>query len=147
MRRTSCAARWWAARFLAQLVAARLGALFCHSERRQSNTAGTSAGDGGLYAATYRLPEALAARLPGLRVAVVDDVVNAGSAVRATLAALVHAAAQPVAFGALLTLGTTPATVAAAAGLPLETLATRENQIWEPEQCPQCASGEPLQTP
>jgi orotate phosphoribosyltransferase len=170
--------------FLAQLVAARLGVRFCHSERagadlrgrragseeratehrrsgsapqrarspadaqrRQSNTVRTSMGDGGLYAATYRLPDALAVRLPGLRVAVVDDVVNAGSAVRATLAALTSAGAQPVALGALLALGATPAAVAAAVGLPLEAVATRENQIWEPEHCPLCARREPLQTP
>jgi orotate phosphoribosyltransferase len=126
--------------FLAQLVAARLGVRFCHTQR-------ASSGDGGLYAATYRLPDALAVRLPGLRVAVVDDVVNAGSAVRATLAALTSAGAQPVALGALLALGTTPAAVAAAVGLPLEALATRENQIWEPEYCPLCARREPLQEP
>jgi orotate phosphoribosyltransferase len=126
--------------FLAQLVAMRLGVRFCHTER-------VSAGDGGLYAATYRLPGALADRLRGLRVAVVDDVVNAGSSVRATLAALTQAGARPVALGALLTLGSTPATVAAAAGLPLETVATRENEIWEPQRCPRCANGEPLQTP
>ena len=126
--------------FLAQLVAARLGVRFCHTER-------ASTGDGGLYAATYRLPAAQAARIPGLRVAVVDDVVNAGSAVRATLAALTSAEAQPVALGALLALGATPAAVAAAVGLPLEAVATRENQIWEPEHCPLCAREEPLQTP
>jgi orotate phosphoribosyltransferase len=126
--------------FLAQLVAARLGVRFCHTQR-------ASSGDGGLYAATYRLPDALAVRLPGLRVAVVDDVVNAGSAVRATLAALTSAGAQPVALGALLALGTTPAAVAAAVDLPLEALATRENQIWEPEHCPRCARREPLQEP
>jgi orotate phosphoribosyltransferase len=126
--------------FLAQLVAARLGVRFCHTQRATS-------GDGGLYAATYRLPDALAVRLPGLRVAVVDDVVNAGSAVRATLAALTSAGAQPVALGALLALGTTPAAVAAAVDLSLEALATRENQIWEPEHCPRCARREPLQEP
>jgi orotate phosphoribosyltransferase len=126
--------------FLAQLVAMRLGVRFCHTER-------VSAGDGGLYAATYRLPGALTVRLRGLRVAVVDDVVNAGSSVRATLAALTQAGARPVALGALLALGATPATVAAAAGLPLETVATRENEIWEPQSCPRCTNGEPLQTP
>jgi orotate phosphoribosyltransferase len=67
--------------------------------------------------------------------------------VRATLAALTHADARPVALGALLALGTTPAAVAASAGLPLETVATRRNEIWEPEHCPRCANGEPLQRP
>jgi orotate phosphoribosyltransferase len=126
--------------YLAQVVATRLGVRFCHTER-------TSTGDGGLYAATYELPRAPAARLAGLRVAVVDDVVNAGSAVRATLAALTQAGARPVALGALLALGATPATVAASAGLPLETVATRRNEIFAPEHCPRCANGEPLERP
>jgi orotate phosphoribosyltransferase len=126
--------------YLGQVVATRLGVRFCHTER-------TSTGDGGLYAATYELPRALATRLAGLRVAVVDDVVNAGSAVRATLAALTRAGARPVALGALLALGTTPATVDATAGLPLEAVATRRNEIFEPERCPRCANGEPLQHP
>jgi orotate phosphoribosyltransferase len=125
--------------FLAQLVAARLDVRFCHTER-------TSAGDG-LYAATYRLPTALAARLAGRRVAIVDDVVNAGSAVRATLAAITDAGAQPVAIGALLALGATPGAVASGAGLPLEALATLGNEIWEPRHCPRCARQEPLQEP
>ncbi len=126
--------------FLAELVAEQLGVRFCYTER-------ASAGDGGLYAATYRLPDALAPRLAGLRVAVVDDVVNAGSAVRASLAALERAGARPVVLGALLALGATPAAVAASAGLPLEAVATRENQIWEPRRCPRCANGQPLQAP
>ncbi len=128
--------------FLAQLVAVRLGVRFCHSERVAAPETG-----GGLYAATYRLPDVLAPRLAGLRVAVVDDVVNAGSAVRATLAALTQTDARPVALGALLALGATPAAVAASGGLPLEAVATRDNEIWAPERCPLCANGEPLQAP
>ena len=63
------------------------------------------------------------------------------------IAALTHAGARPVALGALLALGATPAAVAASAGLPLESVATRENEIWEPERCPRCARGEPQQAP
>jgi orotate phosphoribosyltransferase len=124
---------------LAQLVAARLGVAFCYTERTSTGT--------GLYSATYRLPAALRSRLPGRRVAVVDDVVNAGSAVRATLADLTAAGAEVVALGALLALGSTPATIAAGAGLPLEVLVTRPNEIWEPDRCPRCADGEPLHRP
>ena len=123
---------------LAQLVAVRLRSALCFTER-------TSSGDGGLYSATYALPTALASRIAGARVAVVDDVVNAGSAVRATLAALARAGAEPVALGALLTLGSTPATVARDAGLPLEAVASLGNELWEPSGCPLCASGVPLE--
>jgi orotate phosphoribosyltransferase len=124
---------------LAQLVAARLGAGFCYTERTATGS--------GLYAAAYRVPDVLRSRLAGTRVAIVDDVVNAGSAVRATLAAVGAAGAEVVAFGALLTLGSTPATVAADAGLPLEALGTRPTEIWEPGRCPRCATGEPLEAP
>src|SRR5436853_219323 len=71
-----------------------------------------STGPGGLYSAEYRLPDALAARLAGRRVAVVDDVINAGSATRATLRALRAARGEPVVLAAMLTLGETPARVA-----------------------------------
>ncbi len=124
--------------FLAQLVAARLGAAFCWTER-------TSAGDGGLYSARYRLPDAPASLLRHRRVAIVDDVVNAGSAVRASLAAVRAAGGHPVALGALLALGAAPATLAADEGLPLRAVATRANTLWEPGNCPMCAAGEPLQ--
>jgi orotate phosphoribosyltransferase len=125
---------------LAQLVAQELGAALCFTER-------TSEGNGGLYSAEYRLPAPLAARVADARVAVVDDVVNAGSAVKATLASLDAAGGRPVALGALLTLGSTPAAVAAEAGLPLEALASRPNELWEPSTCPRCAAGEPLERP
>jgi orotate phosphoribosyltransferase len=85
--------------------------------------------------------------MAGERVAIVDDVVNAGSAVRATIAAITDAGAWPVAIGALLTLGATPAAVASRAGLPLEALATLGNEIWEPRHCPRCARHEALQEP
>jgi hypothetical protein len=52
-----------------------------------------------------------------------------------------------VTLGALLTLGSTPAAVAAEAGLPLETLADLTNELWEPSACPRCAAGEPLDRP
>jgi orotate phosphoribosyltransferase len=123
--------------FLAQPVAALLGAGFAYSER-------VASGAGGLYSAQYRLPDALAARLAGRRVAVVDDVVNAGSATRATLRALRTAGGEPVVLAALLTLGETPARVAAAEGLPLESLTTLENTIWAPADCPLCAADVPL---
>src|SRR4051794_21129298 len=123
--------------FLAQLVAARLGAGFAHTER-------ISTGSGGLYSAEYRLPDALVARLAGRRVAVVDDVVNAGSATRATLRALRAAGGEPVVLAAMLTLGETPARVAVDEGLPLEPLTTLDNAIWAPADCPLCVRGAPL---
>jgi orotate phosphoribosyltransferase len=125
--------------FLAQPVAARLGVGFAHTER-------VPGGSGGLYPAEYRLPDALAVRLAGRRVAVVDDVINAGSATRATLSAVRAAGGHPAVLAAMLALGSTPAHVAVEAGLPLEPLATLENTIWAPADCPLCARGVPLRT-
>jgi orotate phosphoribosyltransferase len=123
--------------FLAQLVAARAGLGFAHTER-------TTTGDGGLYTARYALPAALAPRVAGRRVAVVDDVVNAGSATRATVRALRDAGAEVVVLAAMLALGELPARTAAGIGVPLEAVAARDNALWEPADCPRCARGEPL---
>jgi orotate phosphoribosyltransferase len=80
----------------------------------------------------------------GRRVAVVNDVINAGSAVRGTLADLVQCGAVPVVVGTLAVLGTAAPRLAAAAGVALETLATLPSEIWTPADCPLCARDVPL---
>jgi orotate phosphoribosyltransferase len=124
---------------LAQLVAARLGVAFCYTER-------TSTG-AGLHSATYRLPGARRSRLPGRRVAVVDDVVNVGSAVRATLADLTAAGAEVVALGALLALGTGPGHDRRRRALAPRCPHAPSYEIWEPDRYPRCVDGEPLHQP
>lgn len=125
--------------FLAQLVAARLDAESYYSERSH-DTRGE-----GLYAAEYRLPAALRERVPGKRVAIVDDVINAGSATRATLRDLEACGARAVALGALLTLGSGASELAEEAGLALERLASLPNSLWAPSECPMCAAGTTLE--
>src|SRR5689334_8596827 len=85
--------------FVAQAIAARLDVEASWTERA------ASAPGEELYAARYRVPDALRERLRGRTVAIVDDVINAGSATRATLADLRTCGARPVAVGALLVLG------------------------------------------
>jgi orotate phosphoribosyltransferase len=81
----------------------------------------------------------------GRRVVIVDDAINAGSAVSAAAEATTTAgAAQVVAVAALLTLGAAPATVA---GVPVCSLATVPSQLWPPATCPACAAGAPLSAP
>jgi orotate phosphoribosyltransferase len=125
--------------FVAQAVAARLDVECAWTERVAAPA------DDGLYAARYRVPGALRDRLDGLGVAIVDDVVNAGSATRATLADLRACGARPVALGALLVLGSGAADLASAEGLALESVAGLPNAIWEPAVCPLCEAGEPLE--
>lgn len=74
------------------------------------------------------------------RVAIVDDAINAGSAVASTAAGL----SDVVAVGALVTLGAAPATIA---GAPVERLATLPSALWPAAACPRCAAGSPLDVP
>jgi orotate phosphoribosyltransferase len=122
--------------FLAQMVAEEIGAEFYFAE--QFIRPGTN----DLYPVGYRIPAALRAGLRGKRIAVVDDVINAGSAVRGTVEDLQACGAQLVAIGSLLSLGHPASEFAARKGVPLETLSHLPNSVlWEPSSCPLCASG------
>jgi orotate phosphoribosyltransferase len=125
--------------FVAQAVAAQLDVECAWTER-----AAAASGDG-LYSASYGVPDALRERLRGQSVAIVDDVINAGSATRATLADLRACGARVVVVGALLVLGSGAAELAAAEGLALESVAAMDNTIWAPAHCPLCAAGVALQ--
>jgi orotate phosphoribosyltransferase len=124
--------------FLAQTVAAELDVEFYYAER-----IAPPRGDAGA-AVEYRIPNALRRSARGKAVAVVDDVINAGSAVRGTMTDLRAWGARPVVIGALLVLGSSAAGLAADTGIPLEGLAHRPNRLWAPAECPLCASGIPL---
>lgn len=124
----------------AQLVALELDVEFYFAEqiRRSEHD--------GLFPVAYRIPAALRSGLRGKRVAVVDDVFNAGSATRGAVADLLACEAIPVAVGALLVLGSAAAEFAATACVALESLAQLPNNLWEPAACPLCASGIPLES-
>jgi orotate phosphoribosyltransferase len=126
--------------FLAQMVAEELAAEFCFAEQFTRATAD------GLFPVGYRIPDALRARIGEKRVAVVDDVINAGSAVRGAIEDLKSCSAGLAAIGALLTLGERALDLARAEKVPLETLSNLEvSNLWEPASCPLCATGEPLE--
>lgn len=126
--------------FLAQLVARELGAEFCFTERVAMKHAG-------LYKARYRLPRAFAARVRGKRVAMVDDVMSAGSALRGTHVELEAHGAMPVVAAALLVLGSVGANFFAERHVPVETLGHQDYELWLPERCPMCAEGMALENP
>lgn len=86
---------------------------------------------------------ALATPVDG-RVAIVDDAINAGSAVRATASALTAAGASVVAVGALLLLSHGIETTF---DVPVEHLATLPTALWPAADCPRCAAGAPLDDP
>jgi orotate phosphoribosyltransferase len=124
--------------FLAQLVSLALGVDFYYTERLPPE-------DDGLYRAQYRLPRALRRRVHGQRVAIVDDVMSAGSAARGTYAELQALGAHPVAVGALLVLGTAGLTFFDQQGVPVEAAVKLPYDIWPPPDCPLCSSGVPLE--
>lgn len=125
--------------FLAQLVARALGCDFYFAEREMPADAQ------GLYQARYRLPRALAARVAGKRLAILDDVMSAGSALRGTYAEIEARGASCLVAGTLLTLGSAGESFFAGVGIPVVTVARHDYELWEPDRCPLCASGLPLE--
>jgi orotate phosphoribosyltransferase len=115
--------------FVGFAIAARLDLPFVAAERFAE-----------LGAARYRIPAALRPRVAGRTFAVVDDVINAGSAVAATCAELRAWGAEVRVLGALALLGSH----ATRLGLPIEATAAIENTLWSPAECPMCAAGAPL---
>jgi orotate phosphoribosyltransferase len=126
--------------FLAQLVARLLGSDFFF-------TAPAPGKSGESTAARYRLPPGTGHRLLGKRVALVDDVMSAGSSLRATLTEVETHGAIPVVVGALYVLGTTGTTFFSERGLRVETTGRAAFDSWRPPECPLCAAGVPLEDP
>ena len=124
--------------FVALMVAEELGVDFAYAERIAAT------GRDGLFPVGYRLPGPLRERVLGRRVAIVNDVINAGSAVRGTFADLQACGAAPVALVSLVVLGTSAGGLADGWGVPLIHLVQVPNPLWTPAECPLCASGVPL---
>jgi orotate phosphoribosyltransferase len=127
--------------FVGLMVALQLDVEFTYSERHASSA------EGGPFPVAYRIPAPLRAGLRGKRVAVVNDVINAGSAIKGTFADLQSCGAVVVGISALLVLGDAASTFSISKGVPLQSIAALPNNLWSPTQCPLCASGAPLQRP
>lgn len=125
--------------FLALMVARQLGVPFTYSARVATANPDT------LYPFAYRIPATLHAEVRGKRVAIVNDVINAGSAVRGTAIDLQACGAKLVAIGALLVLGDWTGKFVADRKIALESLAFRANELWAPPECPLCVEGVPLE--
>jgi orotate phosphoribosyltransferase len=120
--------------FVAQYLAAELGAGFVYAER-------LAAADGTVR---YRIPPALRAALPGRRVLLADDAVNAGSALLSTSEDLRACGAEPAGFASLLTLGVAATQIAAQHSAPFFTLLSLDRGMWPADACPLCTAGAPL---
>ena len=126
---------------LGLLVASELNVQFAYSERFARRTKDD------FFPAGYRLPEAVRRVVQRKRVAIVNDVINAGSAIRGTFEDLERCGATAVAIGTLLVLGTAAGEYAESKGVALKRIASLPNNLWWPSTCPLCASGIPLQDP
>jgi orotate phosphoribosyltransferase len=125
--------------FVALLVSLELGCDFSYAERF------ADVAREGFFPVEYHLPKSLRSAVKGKRVAIVNDVINAGSAVRGAFTDLRTLGANVVAIGALVVLGDSIAAFAAEHHIPLELLKQMPNNLWTPGECPRCAAGEPLE--
>ncbi len=125
---------------VAQMVAAALEVEFYYTERfvlpQPEKT---------LYPVEYRLPESLRTVIRGKNVAILDDVISAGSAVRGTLTDLRNWGIGSVVIGALLVLGNSAPDFFGAQNIPVESFATLPSHLWLPAECPLCQSQVPLE--
>ena len=125
--------------FVGLMVALQLNVQFIYAERF------VRPAEGGLFPVGYRVPAPLRGGLRGKRVAIVDDVINAGSAIRATFADLHSCGAVVIDISALLVLGSAAGEFALSQDVPLRSTAALPNIFWNPAECPLCASGTPLE--
>jgi orotate phosphoribosyltransferase len=120
--------------FVAQALAATIGAAFVFAERRLVEGR-----------VDYCIPKGLRARLAGRRVVLADDAVNAGSALLATLADARRRGAELAGFASLISLGDAAARIAAEHRVSFAHLVGLERSLWPAQACPLCAAGVPLQ--
>ena len=125
--------------YVALLVSLELGCDFVYAERFANSSRE------GLFPVEYRLPKALHAVVRGKRVAIVNDVISAGSAVRGAFRDLQFLGAEVVVVGTLLGLGDSIGKFAGENRIGLELLQQRPHNLWTPEECPHCAAGAPIE--
>ena len=124
--------------FVALMVAADLSCDFTYAERFANPPSDA------LYPVEYRVPHTLQPFVRGRRVAIVNDVIGAGSAVRGAYAHLHELGADVAVIGSLLVLGESIGAFARERGVPIETLEQLPANLWTPAECPLCRSGAPI---
>src|SRR5580693_7533225 len=127
--------------FLAYALADLMGVAFLPAYRAAASDAAA--------ATAYRLAQTGGdgEGIGGWRVAIADDAVNAGTAVRACAGQLRDHGAVPVAVAALLAVGPARQVVPAVLSVPFYAVDTVQSQAWRPEDCPLCGAGIALTDP
>ena len=123
---------------LAERMAERLGCAFAFTEPQPASAEG-------LFKARYVLPPQFANGLRDKRVALVDDVMSAGSSLRATLAEVEAGGARPVVIGALHVLGGAGLDFFLQRGVAVESISRGDYEMWRADRCPLCAAGAPIE--
>ena len=126
--------------FIALMVAAELGCDFTYAERLADPISD------GLFPVSYSLPLPLRPFVAQKRVAIVNDVISAGSAIRGAFADLSAVGGQVVVIASLLVLGDSITVFGAERGVPIESLARSPYRLWTPADCPLCKRGVPLES-
>jgi orotate phosphoribosyltransferase len=124
---------------IALMVATALQCEFTYAERF------ASAGTDTLFPVEYRVPLASHAIVRGRRVAIINDVISAGSAVRGAFTSLQLCGAEVIAVAALLVVGNSFDAFALSHKLPVETLSREAGNLWTPSECPLCRARVPLE--
>jgi orotate phosphoribosyltransferase len=120
---------------VAQLLARALDAECYFTERVRTGD------DSRLFSARYELPPGVRRHVNGKRLALVDDVMSAGSSLRATMDETTAHGAVITVIGALFVLGSKGAEFFAQHGLPVERVGQSAFDMWPAEACPLCAAG------
>jgi orotate phosphoribosyltransferase len=123
--------------FVALMVAEELGLPLSYSVPSREQ------GPVGLFPVRYDIPSAQRSLVEAKRVAVVNDVINAGAAVRGTFEAIRSLGGTPTLLASLAVLGTAAQRFADEQRVALETLEVVPNTIWPPAECPMCAADQP----
>ena len=124
---------------LARMIADELGLAYFFTERV------APPGTDGLFPIKYLVPTVARGEIAGRNVAIVDDAISAGSAVRGTYADVMTCSGRPIALGALFVFGETAAGFARQRGLAFEGIAQLPFAMWLPEACPLCRAGAALE--
>ncbi len=124
---------------LAQLIATELKLTYLYTERIVPTAAN------GLFPVRYQVPMDRRESVRGKAVAIVDDAISAGSAVRGTFTDLVDCGARPVVLGALFVFGEAAGRFARENRVRLESIARMSFGMWPPADCPLCRAGTPIE--
>lgn len=128
--------------FLAYALADLMGVAFLPAYRAAASDTETAAAPAYRLAWTGDAGEGIG----GWRVAIADDAVNAGTAVRACARLLRERGAVLVAVAALLSVGTADQSMPALS-VPFYSVDSVQSHVWLPQDCPLCADGRPLTDP